>query len=454
VWPTSHQPVQEIGRSASNVTGAGAQGLRHREGTMTATTTIRRDSAHPPLSSRTHARADDFFDESQLAELRTYTRPVKRVRLVTKVVVTVVDLVLIFALDAGPAVAGWFGSLAWPLKVVAVAAVFSLVSDVLQAPVSWWATMVHDKRHGLSNQSPGLWVADQLKGIVLGVVLGAALLVPVFWAIRTFDTWWLVGGLLFLAVAVFFSFVYPVLIMPRFNKFTPMPEGPLRSRIEEIAALAEVTIEGVYTMDGSKRSRRGNAFVAGFGPTKRVVVFDTMLDFPIEQIAQVVAHEIGHYRLNHIPKSFPLSGLQMLAVLAFVQYVGGHETVLGWAGVDDLGDPGAVPLFGTALTIPFTVFSIVSAWVSRRNEREADLEALELLGDPTSFVAMWPGMVELNKADLEPGWWDDLTSSHPQVPERMQFGLDWAEMNGVDVRRPEKAAVPEKAAATQDREGA
>ena len=413
---------------------------------MTATATIRRDSAHPPLGARTPARADDFFDEAQLAELRAYARPVKRVRLATKVLVAVVDLILIFGLDAGPTIAGWSGSAPWPVRVVAVAAVFGLVSDVLQAPVSWWSTMVHDKRHGLSNQTPGLWVADQIKGLVLGVVLAAALLVPVFWAIRTFDTWWLVGGLLFLVVALFFNFVYPVLIMPRFNKFTPMPDGPLRSRIEEIAGLAGVTIEGVYTMDGSKRSRRGNAFVAGFGPTKRVVVFDTMLDFPIEQIAQVVAHEIGHYRLNHIPKTFPLSGLQMLAVLAFVQYVGGHETVLGWAGVDDLGDPAAVPLFGAALTIPSTVLSVVSAWLSRRNEREADLEALELLGDPTSFVAMWPAFVELNKADLEPGWWDDLTASHPPIPQRMQFGLDWAEMNGVAAQRPEKAAVPRERA--------
>ena len=412
---------------------------------MTATT-IRRGSAHPPLATRTRARADDFFDETQLADLRAYARPVKRVRLATKVVITVVDLFLVFALDVGPTIAGWFGSAPWPVKVVAVAALFGLVTDVLEAPVQWWVTMVHDKRHGLSNQSAALWVADQVKGVVLGVVVAGALLVPVYWAIRTFDTWWLMGGLIFLGVAIFFNFVYPVLIMPRFNKFTPMPEGPLRSRIEEIAGLAGVTIEGVYTMDGSKRSRRGNAFVAGFGPTKRVVVFDTMLDFPIEQIAQVVAHEIGHYRLNHIPKTFPLAGLQMLAVLAFVQYVGGHDTVLGWAGVDDLGDPAAVPVFAAAMMIPSTALSVVSAWLSRRNEREADLEALELLGDPSNFVAMWPGLVELNKADLEPGWWDDLTSSHPPVPERMQFGLDWAQMNGVDVQRPEKAAVPREPA--------
>lgn len=408
------------------------------------TATIRRQSAHPPLGARTPARNEDFFDEDQLAELRAYSRPRKKVDLAAKIVVGAIDLVLIFVLDLGPEIAGWVDGAPWPLQLVVVAGLFALVSQVLMLPADWWATMVHDRRHGLSNQSAGLWAGDQVKGLVLNVVLSALLLVPIFWAIRTFDTWWLVGGLLFLGIALFLNFVYPVLIMPRFNKFTPMEAGPLRTRIEEIAELADTSIEGVYTMDGSKRSRRGNAFVAGFGPTKRVVVYDTMMDFPLEQIAQVVAHEIGHYRLNHIPKTFPLAGLQMLITLAFVQYVIGSDTVLGWAGVDDLGDPGAAPLFLLGLGLPMAALGLVSSWVSRRNEREADLEALELLGDPTSFVAMWPSFVALNKADLEPGWWDKLNASHPGVAERMQFGLDWAELNQVPVTPPKVAAVPDR----------
>lgn len=406
------------------------------------TATIRRNSAHPPLGKRTPARTEDFFEPDQLAELRAYIRPKKKVGLVAKVVTTVVDLVLIFALDLGPEIAGWVGGAPWPVRLIVVLGVFALVSDILTLPVSWWQTMVHDKRHGMSNQSAGLWVADQLKSLLLGMVLIGVLFVPIFWAIRTFDTWWLVGGLLFLAVAIVMNFVYPVLIMPRFNKFTPMPASELRTRIEEIAALAETPIEGVYTMDGSKRSRRGNAFVAGFGPTKRVVVYDTMLSFPLEQIANVVAHEIGHYRLNHIPKRFPFAGLQMLITLAVVQVIAGNDTVLGWAGVDSLGDPAAAPMFMIAFGIPSAVLGVTSAWLSRRDEREADLEALELLGDPTSFVAMWPSMVELNKADLEPGPWEKLNASHPEVAERMQFGLDWAEANDVPVTRPERASVP------------
>jgi len=406
------------------------------------TATIRRGSAHPPLGARTPARNEDFFDEAQLADLRAYARPRKRVDLAAKVAVGAVDLVLILLLDLGPAIDDAVAGAPWPVRLLLVASTLALISQLLVLPADWWSTMVHDRRHGLSNQSAGLWVSDQVKGVVLTVVLTGLLLVPVFWTIRSLDTWWLAGGLLFLVVALFLNFVYPVLIMPRFNRFTAMEAGPLRTRIEEIADLAGTRIEGVYTMDGSTRSRRGNAFVAGFGPTKRVVVYDTMLGFELEQIATVVAHEIGHYRLNHIPKTFPLAGLQVLVALAFVQYVVGSDTVLGWAGVEDLGDPGAAPLFLLGLGLPMVLLGLVSAWWSRRNEREADLEALELLGDPTSFVGMWPALVALNKADLEPGWWERLNASHPGPAERMQFGLDWASMNGLPVERPSVAAIP------------
>lgn len=417
-------------------------------------TTTLRDSAHPPLGSRTPSHTEDFFDADQLAELRAYARPAKRVRLVSRIVTAVVELVLVFGLDLGPELADLVDG--WALQLVVVGAVFAAITTVLELPASFWLTLVHDRRHGLSNQSVGLWIVDQAKEVVLSVVLLAGFLIPVYAAVRSIEAWWLIGGLIFVGISLVMAFVYPVLIMPRFNKFTPMPDGPLRTRIEEIATRAGTTIEGVYTMDGSKRSRRGNAFVAGFGPTKRVVVFDTILDddagvaFPLEEVAQIVAHEIGHYRLQHIPKTFPFTAIQLLATLAFVQYVGGNDTVLGWAGVDDLGDPGALPVFLLAFGIPSVVLGLGAAWLSRRNEREADLEALELLAQPTDFVAMWPRMVALNKADLEPSWWQRLNASHPEVAERMQFGLDWSEMNDVPVDRPAVGAVPDAAAVTSD----
>ena len=402
---------------------------------------VRRGSAHPPLGRRTPARAEDFFDEASLAELRGYVAPLRRVAALSGVVVLAIELLATFVLDLGPAVAEALDGWPWPLRLLGVVAVFGLIGEVLGLPAAWWSTMVHDRRHGLSEQSGALWAGDQVLGAILGVAVTGIVLVPIYVAIRSVEMWWLLGGGAVAVVIVFLQLIYPVAIMPWFNRFTPMPEGALRTRIEAIAALAGTRIEGVYTMDGSRRSRRGNAFVAGFGPTTRVVVYDTMLDFPEDQLAQVVAHEIGHHRLGHLRTTLPLAAAQVLVALAFVQYVAGTRLVLGWAGVEDLGDPGSAPIVLGGLGVAMGAQGALSAWVSRRNERAADLEALELLGDPSAFLALWPSLVARNKADLEPSWWRRLTASHPDPPERMQFGLQWAEMNQVPVEVPDRAVV-------------
>ena len=403
----------------------------------------RRGSAHPPVARRTPARNEDFFDEDQLRELREYIRPLRRSRRIRTAISTVVDLVLIFAVDLGPKVAGWVEGQGWVLRLVVVAAVFDLIGVVVRAPFAAWANLVYEKRAGHTTMTPATFVKDQLLELAIGMVVTVVLLVPVYAAIHAFGAaWWVVGAALILAFQVVMAFVAPIWIMPRFNKFTPLPEGPIRSRIEELAQLSDVQIEGVYLMDASKRTNRANAGVTGFGKTKRVIVNDTICDFPIEELSQVIAHELGHYRLNHTIKQFPLSALQLPLALLFVHLVGTNETVLSWAGLTELGDPASYPLFMLVMGIPMSLLSLLSMRQSRTYEREADLEALELLGDPTSFVAVWPRMVRNDKARMEPTLWERLNSTHPEIAERMQFGLDWAELNGVPATRPARRAVP------------
>ena len=403
----------------------------------------RRDSAHPAVARRTPARNEDFFDEDQLAELREYIRPLRRNRRIRVAISTVLDLVLIFGLDLGPRVAGWLDGQGWALRLLVVAAVFDLIGQLVKAPFAAWANLVYDKRLGHSTMTAATFVKDQLLEVALGMVVTVVLLVPVYAAIHAFDAaWWIFGAALILVFQVVMAFVAPIWIMPRFNKFTPLPEGPIRSRIEELAELSNVQIEGVYLMDASKRTNRANAGVTGFGKTKRVIVNDTICDFPIEELSQVIAHELGHYRLNHTIKQFPMQALQLPLALLFVHLVGSNDTVLSWAGLSDLGDPASYPLFALLLGIPMSLLSLLTMRQSRTYEREADLEALELLGDPTSFVGVWPRMVRNDRARMEPTVWERLNSTHPEIAERMQFGLDWADMNGVPATRPPRRAVP------------
>jgi STE24 endopeptidase len=163
------------------------------------------------------------------------------------------------------------------------------------------------------------------------------------------------------------------------------------------------------------------------------VLFDTILEHPPETIEQVVAHEIGHYRLKHVQKSVVFQGLLMLGVFAFLGWFTEWDWALDRAGVDTIEDPGALPLLLIGLGIAFKIPGLLGAWYSRAKERQADLEALELLGDPNAFIDVWRRFAPKNKIELETPWWKKLEASHPEVPERMAFGADWQRRNP-DVR--------------------
>ena len=411
---------------------------------MAAVTEERRSGPHPSVSKRTPCDNADFFNEHELRELREYIAPVRRLRRIRVTITTVVDLAVIFLFDLAPKIADALAGRGWLLQLIAVAAVVDGITTIIKLPFSAWVNLRYEKRAGHSTITVGTFVKDQVLEFVLGMFVIVAILGPTYWAMRSFDLWWLVASLVIVAFLVTLRFVAPVVIMPRFNKFTPLPDGPIRTRIEELAARQGVKIEGVYLMDASKRTNRANAGVTGFGKTKRVIVNDTICDYPMDELSQVIAHELGHYRLGHPLKSMPVEFLALPLALLFIEFVVGHKTVLGWAGVSALEDPGSYGVLGLGFGLVTTAFGLFEKWMSRKYEREADLEALELLGDPTSFVAVWPRMVLTDKANLEPTPWEKANSTHPEIAERMQFALDWAAMNDVPVEKPAPRPVPER----------
>lgn len=389
-----------------------------------------RGSQHPSLWRRTPYRAADWFDADALASARSYVRPLNRLRVLSSVVSIAITVGFV-ALEGGRRAVEAVGleDAGWALQLVVVLAGYQLVELLWSPWIDAYVALVYDKRHGLSTQTPATFVADVAKSAVVGIVLLSGLLVPVLAIIHTVDTWWLWAWVVFVALVAAMTLLYPVVLMPRFNTFVPLEQGDLRRRIEGVAERAGEQIAGVFTMDASRRTRRDNAFVAGFGPTKRVVLFDTILEHPPELIEQVVAHEIGHYRLRHIPKSILFTAATTFGVFAFLQWFTAWDRALEVAGVESIDDPRGGVLLLVGLGIGFKAIGWLSAWYSRAKERQADLEALELLGDPDAFVDVWRRMAPKNKAELETPWWRRIEASHPEIAERMAFGAEWKRRN-------------------------
>jgi len=407
------------------------------------TTVDSKNDRRPPLWTATRADAADWFDREEVERSRKYKRPLKRLSLVNSVI-SAIFLVVLIATEAIPNLLDGLGLTNWPLSLVVAIVVVLGLGSLIDLPSSAWVALSYDKKWELSTTSTKTFVLDQIKGYFVTVLLLSAIFLPVYAVIRATDNWWLYGTLLLMGVSLFVAFVYPVVIMPIFNKFVPLGDEDLKARIDKVADLAGVTIKGSFTMDASKRSRRDNAFVAGFGPTKRVVVFDTMLEHPAHTVEQVVAHEIGHYRLQHILTSIPTALLSTLLSFGLLQLLTTWDALLEFAGVQSLGDPGSFPLFLGLFALIQMVTSLPTSFLSRHHEREADLEALRLLRDPGCMVDVWKRMAPKNIADLEPTWWKRLNASHPGAAERMAFATEWGRLNDVEVVPPPADAPPVK----------
>lgn len=374
----------------------------------------------------------DWFSPEELDRARRYQRPLATMRLVRGGLSLAVALVFVFG-QVGPRLVDRLDIEGWIGQLVVVLVALEVLALCYDPALDWWVDMVHDKRWELSNQTPRGFVADQAKSFVLGLVVNVVLLVPLYWVIRSTDLWWLYGWGLVLAFSILLGFLFPVVIAPIFNRFTPLEGGELRARVFEVARKAGVTIGEILVADESKRSTRDNAYVAGLGSTRRVVLYDTLLEHRGEVVEQVVAHEIGHWRLGHLRKQIPL-----VAALTFLVFLG-LRALADWtwlfeqADVDGIGDPTGLPILLLAVQVGFVVTGLVTAFVSRAFERQADLEALELLRAPDITIEMQRALHVKNLADLDPNLVRRLQATHPPAAERMAFAQRWAEAQGASV---------------------
>jgi STE24 endopeptidase len=375
---------------------------------------------------RVPADPADWFDRREIETGRAYNRPLERLQRVRMVLVAAVGIAFVVG-EAGPRLLDALEVRGWALQVVVVVLAFMALDLVVGPWFDAYRELEHDRRWELSTQTVRGWLSDQVKGFLLSAVLALILLVPLWALVRSTDLWWLWGWLLFSAFTVLLGLLYPVVIAPLFNTFVPLEDERLAARIMEVAERAELDISGVLVADASRRSRAGNAYVAGLGRTRRVVLFDTILEWPHDVIVQVVAHELGHWHHAHLRRKLPiLIGVQLLlfvATWALLQW----DWLLELAGVASVEEPAAAPLFLLVFPAGFVLLNLATSWLSRADERQADIYALDVLQDPDDFSQVFRRLAETNKADIDPSRWKRLNVSHPPVAERLAMARRWQE---------------------------
>jgi STE24 endopeptidase len=309
----------------------------------------------------------------------------------------------------------------WWAKAVGGGLLVLLAADLVTLPLAAAGHRI-SVRYGLSTQGWGGWSVDLLKGYAIAAVVGSIVLFAFFGLARLAPNWWWAWAAAGAAcLVVLLSFIFPVLVEPVFNKFTPMEDGALRSRIMAMAAEDGVPVRDVLVADASRRTRAVNAYVSGLGPTRRVVVYDTLLrEAPDDEVVSVVAHELGHAARQDVLTGTLIGALGSATMVVALFLIGGWRTPLRWAGVESLTDPRAIGLLLALATIAGLMGGPVQASVSRAVEARADEHALQLTRDPQTFEQMQERLALVNLGDPDPPAWEhQLFGSHPSTVERI-----------------------------------
>ena len=316
----------------------------------------------------------------------------------------------------------------WIAQAVLGGLAVVLVVEVLTLPFAAWRHTVV-VRYGISTQTWGPWAVDLAKSYAVGAVIGGLALLGFYTVTRLAPRWWWAFGAAgAAALVVLLSFVLPVLVEPIFNKFTPMAQGPLRTELMSLAARDGVPVRDVLVADASRRTRAVNAYVSGFGPTRRIVVYDTMLtEAAPAEVVSVTAHELGHAKRGDVVIGTIIGALGAAAAVIALYLLGSLGWLLRLAGTESMGEPRTIALLLALVTLAGLAGGPVQALVSRRIEARADAHALELTGDAASFEAMQRRLGSVNLSDPDPPTWEYVMSaSHPSTVERMAAARAYA----------------------------
>jgi STE24 endopeptidase len=288
-------------------------------------------------------------------------------------------------------------------------------------PFEWWAQFRLEARFGFNKSTLGLWITDHLKGWLLALLIGFPLAWGLLALVGWVGTWWWVWGFaLLFGFQLLMIVLYPKLILPLFNKLTPLPEGDARARLLALSERTGFRAQTIEVMDGSKRSGHSNAFFTGFGRFRRIVLFDTLMaQLAQDELEAVLAHEIGHYKRGHIPKRLITVGLMQFGAFAAIAWLSHAPWFNAAFGLPAGATAATFLLFGLLGGLVTFWFSPIGNWVSRRHEYEADAFAKDAMSSPTPLVGALRKLSQKNLSNLTPHpLYSAVYYSHPTLVER------------------------------------
>ncbi len=336
------------------------------------------------------------------------------------------DTGVLLAVLAGGILPVMFGDVgAWSPEGKWDDALFILFAGVLLSipglPFDWWGQFRLEERFGFNKSTPGLWIADKFKGLALVFVIGF----PLLWALLSLvnwagASWWIWGFGLMFGFQLLMLVLYPKVILPLFNKLTPLPEGELKTRLMSLSERTGFKASTIEVIDGSKRSGHSNAYFTGFGRFRRIVLFDTLIaQLTPEELEAVLAHEVGHYRCGHIPKMIAMSAATLLGSFAAIAWLARSEWFNTAFGFPAYELAPSFLLFGLLSGAVMFWFSPLGNILSRKHEYEADAFAREAMGGAGPLVGALRKLSQKNLSNLTPHpWFSGFYYSHPTLVER------------------------------------
>jgi STE24 endopeptidase len=367
---------------------------------------------------------DGIFDPEKYKKTQAYSREGMKFENISSLISTLITIIFILAggfnlIDTISRSAG-YGPVVTGLIFFAVLA---FLGDVLSTPFDIYQTFVIEEKYGFNRTTIPTFIIDKLKGYLLGAVIGGILLSGVLLFFNATGSFaWFLCWLFTVAVMVGIQYIAPVWILPLFNKFTPLEDGELKEKIEAFARENGFELEGIFIIDGSKRSTKANAYFTGFGKKKRIALFDTLVnELTTDELVAVLAHEIGHCKLGHIRKMLITTIIKTGVIFLLMSFFLNSRELFDAFSMEHMSVYAGLVFFALLYTPVSIILSIFSNISSRKHEFEADHFAAEKTGRPESLVTALKKLSASNLSNLTPHpFYVWLEYSHPPVLARIE----------------------------------